>query len=115
MGKWCWLIGTLVLGLLLVAAETARADRVPMTRTEGMKSSGSRIDLTVPYTTNGRSAFGVYHGVSPRIFASPIVDDPSNPQSRPVYNLPFWGSVQAFGDRSNGAVPRRPGPPLSPR
>ena len=44
--------------------------------------------------------------VAPRIYSSPIVDDPANPQARPVYNLIFYGGRQAFGDRSNGAVPR---------
>jgi hypothetical protein len=102
MGKWRWMAGILV----LVAAGTAYADRVPMTRTAGQKSTGARTDITVPYTTNGRSAFGVYQGVAPKIYASPIVDDPKNPQSKPVYNLPFWGAVQSFGDKSNGATPK---------
>ncbi len=59
----------------------------------------------MPYLTNGTSAFGAY-SVAPRIFSSPIVDDPANPQARPVYKLIFYGSQQGFGDRSNGAVPR---------
>src|SRR5262245_16174437 len=91
MGKWRWMTGALVFGLFLAIAGTANAGRVPMTRTEGQKSSGSRIDITVPYTTNGNTAFGVAQGVAPRIYASPIVDDPGHPQSRPVYNLPSWG------------------------
>jgi hypothetical protein len=45
--------------------------------------------------------------VAPRIYSSPIVDDPRNPQARPVYNLIFYGGQQAFGDRSNGAAPRK--------
>jgi hypothetical protein len=106
MGKWRWLAGALALGLLLVLAGTAAAERVPMTRTQGQKSTGSRIDITVPYTTNGFTAFGMYYGVSPRIYASPIVDDPKNPQAKPVYNLPFWGAYMSFGDRSNGAAPK---------
>ena len=69
------------------------------------ESTGSRVDITVPYLTNGTSAF-MPGCVAPRIFSSPIVDDPANPQARPVYNLIFYGSRQAFGDRSNGAVPR---------
>ena len=76
-----------------------------MTRSEGMKSTGSRVDITVPYLTTGSSAF-MQGAVAPRIYSSPIVDDPANPQARPVYNLPFYGGRQAFGDRSNGAAPR---------
>ena len=50
-------------------------------------------------TVSGRS-------VAPRIYASPTVDDPKNPQAKPVYNIIFYGSVQSFGDRSNGAMPK---------
>ena len=106
MSKWHWLTGALALGLLLAAVGTASAERVPMTRTAGQKSTGSRVDTTVPYTTNGNSAFGVYAGVSPKIYSSAIVDDPKYPQSKPVYNLPFWGAYQSFGDKSNGAAPK---------
>lgn len=105
MNRWRWAAGALALGLMLTAATSAEA-RVPMTRTAGQKSTGSRNDMTVPYTTNGKTAFGVYNGVAPKIYASPVVDDPSNPQSKPVFNLIFWGSVQSFGDKSNGAIPR---------
>ena len=70
-----------------------------------MKSTGTRVDITVPYTTSGNSTF-MNGAVAPRIYSSPIVDDPSNPQARPVFNLPFYGGKQSFGDRSNGAKPR---------
>jgi hypothetical protein len=106
MSKKRWMIGAAALGLFLAIAGTATAERVPMVRTSGQKSTGARNDITVPYTTNGKSAFGVYQGVSPRIYSSPIVDDPKNPQSKPVFNLIFWGSVQSFGDKSNGATPK---------
>src|SRR5262249_51527534 len=86
-----WVAGLLVLGLLWVAASTARADRVSMTRTSGQKSSGGRVDQSVPYLTNGKSSFGAY-SVGPKIYSSPIVDDPTAPQARPVYNLIFYGS-----------------------
>jgi hypothetical protein len=101
----CWLAAALALAVSAALADAARAERVPMTRSEGVKSTGSRVDMTVPYLTNGGSAFGAY-SVAPRIYSSPIVDDPANPQARPVYNLPFYGGRQAFGDRSNGAAPR---------
>jgi hypothetical protein len=89
---------------LLWEAGLARAE-VPAVRSSGRKSTGARRDISVPYLTTGRSAF-MSGKVAPRIFASPIVDDPLNPQARPVYNLPFYGGVQAFGGASNGAVPR---------
>src|SRR5262245_18177804 len=134
-----WFAGLLVLGALLLVSGTARAEHTPTARTSGQRSSGSRSDITVPYVTTGNSAFmpgyvqpklyasppvtSLGHvpgevpepngGVAPRMYASPQVIDPNNPQARPVYNLIFYGSVQGFGDRSNGAVPRST--PLTPR
>ncbi len=96
----------LALSLLVATAGTASAERVAMTRTAGAKSGGAREDITVPYLTTGKTAFGAY-SVAPIITSSPIVDDPSQPQARPVFNLIFWGAEQAFGDRSNGAAPRK--------
>jgi hypothetical protein len=65
-----------------------------------------RGDITVPYLTNGFTTLGVYQGVAPRIYASPTVYDPKNPQIRPVFNLPFYGATHSFGDLSDGAVSR---------
>jgi hypothetical protein len=107
-----WIAGLLAAVLVLAANGLARAERVPMTRTSGQKSSGSRTDITVPYLTTGGSAFGAY-SVAPRIYATPSVDDPAHPQAQPVYNLIFYGSVQGFGDGNNGAKPRTT--PLTPR
>src|SRR5581483_3790941 len=93
------------LGLLLVclcAIQAAWADRVPSRKVQMQPSTGARTPIAVPYTTNGTSNLGVYQGVSPRIYSSPIVDDKRDPQAKPVYNLPFYGAVQSFGDRSNG-------------
>jgi hypothetical protein len=79
--------------------------RVMTLRTQGPRSTGARRDISVPYLTTGGSAFmSGYAG--PRIYSSPIVNDPLNPGSRPVFNLPFYGARQAFGDRSEGAAPR---------
>jgi hypothetical protein len=103
MNRWGWLTGVLAVAVL---TGVASAERTPTMRSEGMKSSGSRVEITVPYLTTGNSAF-MGNGVAPRIYSSPIVDDPANPQARPVYNLIFYGAVQAFGDRSNGAVQRK--------
>ena len=43
---------------------------------------------------------------SQTIIYSAYVPDAKNPQMKPVYNLIFYGSVLAFGDRSEGATPR---------
>jgi hypothetical protein len=43
---------------------------------------------------------------APRVYASQNVDDPKNPGVKPVFNLPFYGAVQSFGDASEGAKPR---------
>jgi hypothetical protein len=104
MRAWHWTLGGL-LATLILASGSANAGRTPSTRNFGQKSTGSRTDITVPYLTTGKTAFGAYY-VAPRIYSSPIVDDPKNPQAKPVYNLPFYGGRQAFGDASNGATPR---------
>jgi hypothetical protein len=66
----------------------------------------------VPFLTNGTTTLGAYR-VAPIIYASPIVNDPMNPQTKPVFNLIFYGSVQSFGDQNNGAL-QRPGNTLRP-
>jgi hypothetical protein len=106
MERWRWLAGTLAVLAVVAVAGVAPAERTPTQRTEGTKSTGSRTDITVPYLTTGTSTF-MPGAVAPRIYSSPIVDDPSNPQARPVYNLIFYGGQQAFGDKSNGAVLRK--------
>lgn len=105
MKRWYGLLTLALVGALVVDAGTARAERTPSMRTSGMRSTGARRDITVPYLTTGYSAFMPY-SVAPRIYASPIVDDPRYPQVKPVYNLQFYGAQQAFGDRSNGATPK---------
>jgi hypothetical protein len=97
----------LILGLCLLAANPARADRVPGQKTVNPPSTGTRVDITVPYLTTGYSTL-MPGKVAPRIYKSPQVDDPANPGVKPVFNLIFYGSVQAFGDRSDGATPRPP-------
>jgi hypothetical protein len=105
-----------VIALALIFTAAAWADRVPSSKVPSPPpATGIKPDIFVPYTTNGYSTLGVTQGVAPKIYASPVVDDPKNPQAKPVFNLVFWGGVQSFGDRSNGAMPRPPGPPLSPR
>jgi hypothetical protein len=92
------------LALALLAVGSARADRTPPTRVPSPPpATGSRPDITVPYTTDGRSTL-MSGRVAPKITSSPIVEDKKDPGARPVFNLPFYGAVQSFGDRSNGAV-----------
>ena len=112
MRRLRWTLRLLAAALFALAANTARADRLPSSKTVLPKQFGVRGDITVPYTTNGYSTLGVWQGVAPRIYSSPDVEDREYPDTRRVYNLPFWGGVQSFGDRSNGAVPRLPGPPF---
>jgi hypothetical protein len=105
MNRWRWLAVALALGTLTALADAASAARTPTMRTEGTRSTGTRVDISVPYLTTGASAF-MPGSVAPRIYSSPIVSDPVNPQARPVFNLIFYGARQSFGDKSNGAVLR---------
>jgi hypothetical protein len=95
------------MGIVLICSPRLQAGHMVAVRTSGQKSTGARTDITVPYLTSGKSAF-ISGSVAPKIYSSPVVDDPNNPQSKPVYNLIFYGSKQSFGDRSNGATPRTP-------
>jgi hypothetical protein len=105
MSRWRWAGGVLALGLLACLTAPARADRTPSVRSEGLKSTGARIDITVPYLTTGGSAFGAY-SVAPRVYASPVVDDPAKPGTRPTFNLPFFGGRMGYSGFTNGAVPK---------
>lgn len=79
--------------------------RVPMTRNPGIRTAGIRGDRSVPYLTTGRTAFGAY-SVGPKIVSSPNVIEKENPGAHPVYNIIFYGAVQSFGDKFNGATAR---------
>ncbi len=102
-------IGCLALGALTVLAGVGRAQRVPSTKTVLPPSTGARVDVTVPYLTNGRSTLGVANGVAPLIVGKPSLypGDP-NTTGRPTYNLPFYGAVQSFNSAFFGAVQRNP-------
>ena len=103
MGRRFWHLGLLAVAVVAAQICMAQAGRTPTVRTFGFHSSGARTDITVPYVTTGKSAF-MSGSVSPLILSSPIVDDPNNPQVKPVYNLIFYGAKQSFGDRFNGAT-----------
>jgi hypothetical protein len=100
-------VGLVALGLTLMPG-AARADRIPSSKVQITPQPGVRPQIIVPYLTNNGyySNLGVWQGVAPRIYDSPIQNDPRFPDSLPTYNLPFWGGFQAFGDLSNGATPR---------
>ena len=95
------LAGALTLGVL----GQVRADRTPSSKAVIPPSTGSRVDITVPYLTSGKTTLGAY-AVAPRVYGSPIVEDTRNPQAKPVFNLIFYGSSMSFGDQSNGATQR---------
>ena len=108
MHQWRWAASALALALIL--SSSAQAERVTSRKVPGPPpSTGTKPDITVPYTTNGNTTLGVYNKVEPKVYASPISDDPNYPQAKPVFNLIFYGAVQSFGDRSNGATPRASG------
>jgi hypothetical protein len=110
MRALAWAGATLALALL---AGAARADRVPSFKVEVQPQHGTRPDIRVPYLTDGNSNLIVGQRVEPRVYSSPIVDDPANPQARPVYNLQFYGARMHFGGYENGAADRRYPYPLS--
>ena len=104
----CSCIGA-AFALVLTLTADVRAGRVPSTKTTIIPSSGARVDITVPYTTNGRSTLGVYNGVSPAIEGNPAPSvAPGGLQSRPMFNLIFYGSWQSPGSWFFGAVERPP-------
>ena len=106
--------GRLVLGMLAlgVFVMPAAADRTPSVRTVGQRSPGMRVDITVPYLTNGTNAFRGSPWM-PRIYSSQEVDITTSMRGNQVFNLIFYGSRQSFGDKSNGAIVR-PGNRLRP-
>lgn len=103
----------LALLLVLVVAGSALAYRVPSRKTVIPPAPGARGDITVPYLTNGTSTLGVYNGVGPIIYSSPLLTPPNNPQIRPVFNLPFYGSKLGPSPGVIGATPT-PAPRLRP-
>lgn len=97
-----WRLGLLALAVTALVSNSALADRTQTARERGQKSNGARSDITVPYLNNGGDTFKG-RSVAPRIYSSPVVDEPKNPGTKPVFNLIFYGSKQNFGDKSNGA------------
>jgi hypothetical protein len=110
-----WSLGLLAGTIAVLAVNSAHAERVPSSKAVGPNVFPAQNNITVPYTTNGNTTLGVYQGVAPKIYSSPNVENKQYPDTKRVYNLPFWGSTQSFGDKSEGATPRPPGPPFPSR
>ncbi len=107
MSRWLAMMGLTALAFGLTAS-AANASRVPSSRVITAPNPGCRPDGRVPYLTNGYSTLGVYQGVAPAVYASPNVNVPGPVQIKPVFNLPFYGAIQAFGTWSDGATARPP-------
>jgi hypothetical protein len=105
MRKTTCLVTLLALAWLTTETNRARADRVPTVRASGFYTTWPKSDITVPYLTTGRSTF-MSRTVEPQILIMPNVDNVRYPQIVPVFNLPFYGARQGFGDKLNGAEPR---------
>jgi len=101
------------LAALLLFAGLARADRVPSSKTVLPRNPGARGDITVPYLTNGYTTLGVWQGVAPLIYGKPGLGNVDDAQSRPVFNLIYYGSRQNYNSSNPGAFPR-PGNNLRP-
>jgi hypothetical protein len=98
------------LALVVLSAAPVRAERTSGARVATVLNNGARGDITVPYTTDGRSTMMVNGYVAPYYVASPVVDDPKNPGVRPVFNVySFYGATKNYG-ATEGAAPRRYGP-----
>jgi hypothetical protein len=110
MNGWRWVTGLAILSLFLLSAAPARAERTSGARVPTFLNNGARGDITVPYTTDGRSTFMVNGYVAPYYFATPITDDPRNPGARPVFNVySFYGATKHYGS-TEGTAPREYGP-----
>jgi hypothetical protein len=84
--------GPLALGLVLLIAGGASADRVPSQKVLSTRNPGVRGDMTVPYTTNGYSTLGVYQGVYPYIYSAPEVYESYSVNLPVVYTRLEWRS-----------------------
>ena len=83
MHHWRWAAGPLVLGLLVLTADAARADRVPSQKTVIPTNRGCTATSRCRTSPTATSALGVYQGVAPRVYSSPILDDPTAPRAGP--------------------------------
>lgn len=104
-------VGPWALGLVLLTASPAAADRVLSQKAVSMRSPGVRGDITVPYLTNGYSTLGVWQRVSPYIYSAPevyesySVNQPVayvNHEWRPPYNPYYYSTLLGYQSRWTG-------------
>ena len=96
------------LGLFLALAASADAARVPSSKADRTNNDGARINVTVPYLTNGPSTLGVTQGVSAIISPSPGLGGMKGDTERPVFNLIFYGSQKSSSPDFIHATQRPP-------
>jgi hypothetical protein len=96
----------LLAGLFFVVVGDAFAARTPTVRNAGMYTPGIRADKFVPFLTTGnQTVFSTT--VSPIILTGPRNNDPAfPPAAAPIYNMPFYGAIQGFGNNFNAVTPR---------
>jgi hypothetical protein len=100
------LSGLLAAGLFLAAAGDLFAGRTALVRNPGVNTPGVRGDITVPFLTTGNQAFFTT-SVAPLILTGPRINDRAfPPAAAPIYNMPYYGAVQGFGNQFNGATSR---------
>ncbi|HEY1860389.1 MAG TPA: hypothetical protein VGG61_08550 [Gemmataceae bacterium] len=98
--------GLLLASVFFVVAGQASAARTPTVRNPGVYTPGVRADKFVPFLTTGnQTVFSTT--VSPIILTGPRINDPAFPPvAAPIYNLPFYGAIQGFGNSFNAVTPR---------
>jgi hypothetical protein len=104
-------VGPLALGLVLLTAGTAPADRVVSQKAVTIRSPGVRGDITVPYLTTGYSTLGVWQRVSPYIYSAPEVYETysvnlpaayDRHEWQPVYNPYYYSTLLGYQSRWTG-------------
>lgn len=96
----------LLLAALILAAPASA--RVPSSKAITPVATGARGDITVPFTTNGRSTLGVANGVSAKLLASPELNETQAPKIQNVYNVIIYGSRLGPSTGAIWATPRQP-------
>ena len=86
MNRWF-----VALGLILLTAVAAQAERVPSQKTEIPRDPGVRPVIAVPVTTNGYGNLGVYQGIAVAIYVTPVVDAPMTRERGPCTTCPSTG------------------------
>jgi hypothetical protein len=103
--------GALALGLVLLTAGGASADRVLSQKAPSTRCPGVRRDITVPYLTNGYSNLGVWQRVGPYIYSAPETYESYSVNLpvaytridwQPSYNPYYWSTLLGSQSRWTG-------------